>query len=280
LSESLSFAGYRGAPRPALGGGEAGGLCLVVPAYTTLALVGESGCGKSTLGRLLLRLADPAAGRVLVGGADLRGLDALAHRGRLGVVPQEPQLFDRSLADNVAYGLEPPPPREAVVAACEVAGVGRFVDRLPRGYDTAAGERAARLSGGEKQRVALARALVRDPRVLLLDEATSALDAASERLVQAALDRAAVGRTTLVIAHRLATVRRADAIAVIADGAVAELGSHGDLVRRDGAYAAMVRAQAGAEDATLSDYPSDLSERSAPSEVTVDDLDDDDPEWF
>ena len=188
-----------------------------------------------------MRLRDPAGGRVLVDGVDVRDLDALAHRRRIGVVPQEPQLFNRSVAENVAYGMEPAPPQELIEAACTKAGVDNVISKLPEGYSTKCGERETRLSGGEKQRVALARALVRDPRILLLDEATSALDAATERRVQAALDAAAAGRTTR--RPPPATVRRADAIVVLDEGRVVERGTHDKLMKKKGAYTALVAAQ-------------------------------------
>ena len=241
--EDVVFSYDAKAPRPVLQG-----LKLVLEPGATTALVGPSGSGKSTVARLLLRLRDPAGGRVLVDGVDVRDLDALAHRRRIGVVPQEPQLFNRSVAENVAYGMEPAPPQELIEAACVKAGVDNVISKLPEGYATRCGERETRLSGGEKQRVALARALVRDPRILLLDEATSALDAATERRVQAALDAAAAGRTTLVVAHRLATVRRADAIVVLDEGRVIERGTHAQLMKKKGAYKALVEAQAGGDE--------------------------------
>ena len=241
--EDVVFAYDAKAPRPVLRG-----LKLLMEPGATTALVGPSGSGKSTVARLLLRLRDPAGGRVLVDGVDVRDLDALAHRRRIGVVPQEPQLFNRSVAENVAYGMEPAPPIELIEAACVKAGVDTVISKLPEGYSTKCGERETRLSGGEKQRVALARALVRDPRILLLDEATSALDAATERRVQAALEAAAAGRTTLVVAHRLATIRRADAIVVLDAGRVIERGTHAQLMKKKGAYKALVEAQAGGDE--------------------------------
>ena len=235
--EDVRFA-YGSAPADALAGVD-----LVCRAGATTALVGPSGSGKSSLGGLLLRLRDPRSGSVRVGGVDLRRLDVVAHRRRVGVVLQEPCLFDRTLRENVGYGLDPPPSLARVRAAARAAGVDGVVAAMPDGWETLAGEGATRLSGGEKQRVAIARALVREPDLLLLDEATSALDAEAEAVVLAALDAAAAGRTALVIAHRLATVRRADAIAVLVAGAVVERGDHDALVALGGVYADLVSKQ-------------------------------------
>ncbi|EGB06154.1 hypothetical protein AURANDRAFT_4768, partial [Aureococcus anophagefferens] len=235
--EDVRFA-YGSAPADAVAGVD-----LVCRAGATTALVGPSGSGKSSLGGLLLRLRDPRSGSVRVGGVDLRRLDVVAHRRRVGVVLQEPCLFDRTLRENVGYGLDPPPSLKRVRAAARAAGVDGVVAAMPDGWETLAGEGATRLSGGEKQRVAIARALVREPDLLLLDEATSALDAESEAVVLAALDAAAAGRTALVIAHRLATVRRADAIAVLVAGAVVERGDHDALVALGGVYADLVSKQ-------------------------------------
>jgi len=220
------------------------GVTLRLEAGKSTALVGASGSGKSSLAKLLLRLHDPERGRVLVDGVPLDALDVLKHRRRVGIVQQEPSLFDRTIYENIAYGMEPPPSRAKVAAAAFAAGVDAVIAALKDGYDTPAGEKSTRLSGGEKQRVALARALVREPTLMLLDEATSALDAESEASVLEALDAAASGRTTLAIAHRLATIQRSDAIAVVAHGKIVELGTHDELLDIEhGAYAALVEKQ-------------------------------------
>ncbi|KAH8047524.1 ATPase [Aureococcus anophagefferens] len=230
------------------------GVTLRLEAGKSTALVGASGSGKSSLAKLLLRLHDPERGRVLVDGVPLDALDVLKHRRRVGIVQQEPSLFDRTIYENIAYGMEPPPSRAKVAAAAFAAGVDAVIAALKDGYDTPAGEKSTRLSGGEKrgerrarrekQRVALARALVREPTLMLLDEATSALDAESEASVLEALDAAASGRTTLAIAHRLATIQRSNAIAVVAHGKIVELGTHDELLDIEhGAYAALVEKQ-------------------------------------
>ncbi|KAB2971179.1 ABC transporter ATP-binding protein [Streptomyces sp. SS1-1] len=208
----------------------------------TIALVGASGAGKSTVLNLVIGFIRPTAGRVLVDGVDMNTLDLRTYRRFLSVVPQESILFDGTVRENVAYGMDDAD-EETVRAALRDANALEFVDRLPQGLDTLVGERGARLSGGQKQRLAIARALIRDPRVLVLDEATSALDTRSEALVQEALARLLRGRTTFVVAHRLSTVRGADRIVVMGDGRVQETGTHEELLARDGAYTALHSGQ-------------------------------------
>ncbi|KAF0299443.1 ATP-binding cassette sub-family B member 8, mitochondrial [Amphibalanus amphitrite] len=217
------------------------GLQLKVPSGHMLALVGYSGGGKSTCAALLERFYDPVSGQVLLDGHDLRSLDPHWLRGRvIGYINQEPVLFATSIRENIRYGREDATDEE-VMQAARLANAHHFISDLPDGYDTAVGERGVTLSGGQKQRVAIARALLKDPRILVLDEATSALDAESEKVVQEALDRVVTGRTVLVIAHRLSTVRHADCIAVIANGRVAEMGSHAELVKKKGLYWDLVK---------------------------------------
>ncbi|XP_037300517.1 multidrug resistance protein homolog 49 [Manduca sexta] len=225
------------------------GLSLGLEPGRTVALVGASGCGKSTLMHLLMRNYEPQAGTVTLDGRDIKRAVPLQRlRAQLGLVQQEPALFERSIRDNIAYGDNARSVSlDEVIAAAKQANVHGFVAGLPLGYDTRLGQGGASLSGGQKQRIAIARALVRDPRVLLLDEATSALDAASEKVVQAALEEASKGRTTIIIAHRLATVRHADTICVLDKGVVAESGSHEELVRRRGLYWELLQQQAPAE---------------------------------
>ena len=208
-----------------------------------LALVGPSGSGKSTVASLMLRLYDPTAGRVTLDGRDLRSLDATWLRQQIGVVSQEPVLLSTSIFENIRYG-RPEASKEEVLEAARAANALEFIDGFPEGLETLVGERGAQLSGGQKQRVAIARALLKNPSILILDEATSALDAESEHLVKLALDRLQEGRTTLVIAHRLSTVKSADRVAVVAEGKVAQLGSHEALMKEpEGLYRRLVERQ-------------------------------------
>ncbi len=239
--EGVTFA-YPGRPDlPALRGFD-----LTVAPGETVALVGPSGAGKSTVLRLLLRFYDPQEGRVILDGVDLRDADPEEVRARLALVAQDSALFSGSALENIRFGREDAS-LEDVFAAARAAEAEGFIKALPEGFDTPVGERAKTLSGGQKQRLAIARALVRDAPVLLLDEATSALDAENERLVQKALESAMGERTTLVIAHRLATVLRADRIVVMEDGAVVEQGTHAALVKKGGLYARLAQLQFGVE---------------------------------
>jgi ATP-binding cassette subfamily B protein len=218
------------------------GFELEIAPGEVVALVGASGAGKSTVASLVGRLYDPQAGRVLLDGRDLRELDPAWLRAQIGVVPQEPILFSATVEENVRYG-RPAATREEVVQACRAAHADAFVRAFPDGYDTRVGERGQQLSGGQRQRVAIARAVLKDPRILLLDEATSALDAESEALVQDALERLMVGRTAIVIAHRLSTVRRADRVVVVEQGRIAEAGPHDALMSAGGTYRRLVERQ-------------------------------------
>jgi ATP-binding cassette subfamily B protein/subfamily B ATP-binding cassette protein MsbA len=209
-----------------------------------VALVGATGAGKTTLAGLVLRLFDPWEGRVTLDGNDLRSLRLRDLRSQAALVLQEPLLFPLSVRDNVAYG-RPGASDADVEAACRAAGAHEFVRRLPGGYDAVLGQRGCTLSGGERQRLSVARALLKDAPVLVLDEPTSALDAETEGLLMAALRRLAAGRTTLLIAHRLSTVRWADRIVVLHDGRVAEEGAHDELLAKGGRYAKLCRLQLG-----------------------------------
>ncbi|MFC3068191.1 ABC transporter transmembrane domain-containing protein [Phenylobacterium soli] len=220
------------------------GFSLAVRPGERVALVGPSGAGKSTVLRLLLRFYDPQAGRVLVDGIDVRDADPAEVRARMALVAQDSPLFSGSAAENVRFGREAADDA-AVLAAVRAAQAEVFLKALPQGLETPVGERARGLSGGQRQRLAIARALVREAPILLLDEATSALDAENEQLVQRALDKAMHGRTTLVIAHRLATVLKADRIVVMDDGRVVEEGTHHDLVAKGGLYARLAALQFG-----------------------------------
>jgi ATP-binding cassette, subfamily B, bacterial len=211
---------------------------LDVHAGHTVAIVGPSGAGKSTVFQLLLRYYDPQAGRIVLDGVDTRELALHELRQRVGIVPQDAVIFSSSALDNIRYGRP-----DATDAQVKAAADAAFMSALPEGYDTFLGERGVRLSGGQRQRVAIARAMLKNPPLLLLDEATSALDAESERMVQAALESAMRGRTTLVIAHRLATVQKADLIVVLDQGRLVEQGTHAELVARGGVYAGLAALQ-------------------------------------
>jgi ATP-binding cassette subfamily B protein len=218
------------------------GFSLRIAAGERVAVVGPSGAGKTTLLALLLRFYDPQAGSVRIGGVDAREMDPQALRRLVAVVPQDPVVFATSVLENVRYG-RPDATREEVVAACEKAFALEFVERLPQGVDTLLGERGTTLSGGQRQRLSIARALLADRPILLLDEATSSLDAASERMVQQALQALERGRTTLAIAHRLATVQHADRIVVMDRGAIVAEGTHAELMKQGGLYASLARLQ-------------------------------------
>ena len=218
------------------------GVSFEVPPGRTVAVVGASGSGKSTLARLLFRLYEPTAGRILIDGAPAGSLDLHALRAAMAIVPQDTPLFHETLAENVLFG-RPDATQDEVAAAAAFAGLDPVVAALPDGWDTVVGERGLRLSGGEKQRVAIARAILKRPRLFVLDEATSSLDTHTERFIQDSLVSAVRGTTTLVIAHRLSTVRDADEIIVLDAGVVAERGSHAALLARDGLYAGLWAAQ-------------------------------------
>lgn len=238
--EEVSFT-YPGRATPALDR-----VSLAAEPGSVVAVVGPSGAGKSTLLSLLMRFADPDAGAVTLDGVDLRRLDPAELRSHLAYVPQETVLFSGTVADNLRLA-KPDATDAELRAAAEAADAHEFISALPQGYDTPVGERGVRLSGGQRQRIAIARALLRDPRVLLLDEATSSLDGESEAAVQRALARLMAGRTTVVVAHRLATVANADRIYVLHDGRVVDVGAHGELMARGGLYRDLFATQAQAQ---------------------------------
>uniref|UniRef100_A0A1I7US71 ABC transporter domain-containing protein n=3 Tax=Caenorhabditis tropicalis TaxID=1561998 RepID=A0A1I7US71_9PELO len=219
------------------------GLNLTIQPGTSVALVGHSGCGKSTSVGLLTRLYEPEAGNVTIDGTDVRELNIEYLRNVVGIVQQEPILFNDTIHNNLLLG-NPNATREKMIEVCKMANAHDFIENMPKGYDTLIGDGGVQLSGGQKQRVAIARTMIRDPKVLLLDEATSALDAQSESIVQSALNNAAKGRTTIMIAHRLSTIREADKIVFFEKGVIVEAGNHAELVQLGGRYYDLVKAQA------------------------------------
>ncbi|KAG0461346.1 hypothetical protein HPP92_021643 [Vanilla planifolia] len=215
--------------------------CLRIPSLKTIALVGESGSGKSTVISLIERFYDPVFGLILIDGVEIQKLKLSWLRQQLGLVSQEPVMFNGSIRSNIAFGKQGDASEDEIIAAANVANAHGFISSLSQGYDTNVGEKGVQLSGGQKQRIAIARAMIRNPRILLLDEATSALDAESEHVVQQALNRASKGRTTISIAHRLSTIKGADIIAVVKGGMIAEQGQHEELMSlTNGAYASLV----------------------------------------
>ena len=219
-------------------------LSLDIPAGDTIAIVGATGAGKSTVIKLLLRYYDVTAGRVLLDGFDLRELRQADIRKAIGLVSQDVFLFHGTVRENIAYG-DPDAPLDRVIDAARVAEAHEFITQLPQGYDTVVGERGQKLSGGQRQRLSIARAVLTDPPILVLDEATSSVDNETEAAIQRSLERIVIGRTTIVIAHRLSTVRNADMIYVLQDGQLLESGHHQDLLLRDGLYASLWRVQTG-----------------------------------
>jgi ATP-binding cassette subfamily B (MDR/TAP) protein 1 len=255
-------------------------LSLHIPAGKTTALVGASGCGKSTLVGLLERWYNPSSGHILLDGIDITDYNTKWLRSHIRLVQQEPVLFSGTVFENVIKGFVGPQldlskdkQMELVIEACKSSNAHDFITELPEGYQTQVGERASMLSGGQKQRIAIARSIISDPKVLLMDEATSALDPRAERIVQDALNKVSANKTTLIIAHKLATIQKADNIAVISYGEVVEQGTHQELLARGGQYATMVRSQDLGGDVDKGDVESDSEDEpgvsSAPERLTL-----------
>jgi ATP-binding cassette subfamily B protein len=207
-----------------------------------IGLAGHSGAGKSTLINLICRFYDVGEGAIRIDGRDVRDVELKSLRDQIGVVLQDPFLFNGTVGDNIAYG-KPGASLDEIVAAARAAHAHDFLMNLPHGYDTVVGERGTRLSGGERQRVSIARAILRDPRILILDEATSSVDTETEVKIQEALERLIRGRTTFAIAHRLSTLRHANRLLILDKGAIAEIGTHDELLEADGVYARLCRMQ-------------------------------------
>ncbi|GJM89644.1 hypothetical protein PR202_ga05852 [Eleusine coracana subsp. coracana] len=219
---------------------------LNIPSGKNTALVGQSGSGKSTVIALLERFYDPDSGTILLDGVDIKNLRISWLRDQMGLVSQEPVLFNDTIRANIAYAKLEEVTEEEIIKVARAANAHEFISNMPQGYNTVVGERGTQLSGGQKQRVAIARAILKDPRILLLDEATSALDAESERVVQDALNRVMVGRTTITVAHRLSSIQGADMIAVLKEGMIVEKGAHEELIGiKGGAYASLVELNYG-----------------------------------
>lgn len=222
------------------------GLDLQVRPSQYVALVGPSGCGKSTTIAMLERFYNPLAGGIYVDGKEISSLNVNSYRNHLALVSQEPTLYQGTIRENILLGADKDPkdvPEHSIIQACKDANIYDFIMSLPEGFETVVGSKGSMLSGGQKQRVAIARALLRDPKILLLDEATSALDSESEKVVQAALDKAAKGRTTIAVAHRLSTIQKADMIYVFDQGRIVENGTHSELIARKGRYFELVNLQ-------------------------------------
>jgi len=239
------------------------GVSFTVPAGKRVAIVGPSGAGKSTISRLLFRFYDPDEGRVLIDGQDIKTVQQSSVRAAIGVVPQDSVMFNASIGYNIGYGRESASQAE-IEQAATLAAIDGLISRLPEGYEALVGERGLKLSGGEKQRVAIARAILKQPTIFLFDEATSALDSQTEKDIQAALNQVSASRTTLVIAHRLSTIIDADEILVMAEGEIAERGTHHALLAQKGLYASMWARQSKGFETDRGEAALELAARQGP----------------